>query len=195
MCARAHPSALPQVRSRRDAADARPHRGRSRAVRRAPHRRSARRVRVREQRGTGPRLDVHARASARRRAHPGQHRRRLTLSRILIVEDEPNNLELALRIVRHAGHEAAVATDGITALELAREHRPELILLDLQLPKLDGWTVVKLLRKEPWTKDVPIVAVSASATPGDEHKALEAGCTAFLSKPYYPATLRDMLAR
>ena len=116
------------------------------------------------------------------------------MAKILVVEDEPNNLELALRIVRHAGHEATVATDGFAALELAREHRPHLILLDLQLPKLDGWTVVKLLRKETWAKSVPIVAVSASATPGDEHKALEAGCTAFLSKPYYPAALREMLA-
>jgi len=117
------------------------------------------------------------------------------MARILVVEDDPNNLELALRIVRHAGHEATVATDGFAALELAREHRPQLILLDLQLPKLDGWTVVKLLRKEAWARDVPIVAVSASATPGDEHKALDAGCTHFLSKPYYPATLRDVLTR
>jgi two-component system, cell cycle response regulator DivK len=117
------------------------------------------------------------------------------LAKILVVEDEPNNLELALRIVRHAGHEATVATDGYAALELARKHRPQLILLDLQLPKLDGWTVVRRLRKEPWAKDVPIVAISASATPGDESKAIEAGCTEFLSKPYYPATLRDVLTR
>lgn len=117
------------------------------------------------------------------------------MAKILVVEDEPNNLELALRIVRHAGHEAAVATDGFSALELAREHKPALILLDLQLPKLDGWTVVKLLRKEPWAKETPIIAVSASATPGDESKALDAGCTAFLSKPYYPATLRSVLTR
>jgi two-component system, cell cycle response regulator DivK len=117
------------------------------------------------------------------------------MARILVVEDEPNNLELALRIVRHAGHEAMVATDGFAALELAREHRPQLILLDLQLPKLDGWTVVRLLRKERWAKNVPIIAVSASATPGDESKAIEAGCTAFLSKPYYPAALREVLTR
>jgi two-component system cell cycle response regulator DivK len=117
------------------------------------------------------------------------------VARILVVEDEPNNLELALRIVRHAGHEATIATDGFAALELAREHRPQLILLDLQLPKLDGWTVVKLLRKEPWAKQVPIVAVSASATPGDEDKAIAAGCSAFLAKPYYPAALREVLAQ
>jgi two-component system cell cycle response regulator DivK len=117
------------------------------------------------------------------------------VARILVVEDEPNNLELALRIVRHAGHEATVATDGFAALELAREYRPQLILLDLQLPKLDGWTVVKLLRKETWATQVPIVAISASATPGDEDKALAAGCTAFLAKPYYPAALRAMLTQ
>jgi two-component system, cell cycle response regulator DivK len=117
------------------------------------------------------------------------------MARILVVEDEPNNLELALRIVRHAGHEATVATDGFAALELARDQRPELILLDLQLPRLDGWSVVKLLRKEPWAKHVPIVAVSASAAPGDEKRAIEAGCTAFLAKPYYPSALRDVLVR
>lgn len=117
------------------------------------------------------------------------------MARILVVEDEPNNLELALRIVRHAGHDATVATDGITALELAQSQRPQLILLDLQLPKLDGWTVVRELRREPWAKGIPIIAVSASATPGDEYKALAAGCTAFLSKPYYPATLREVLIR
>ncbi len=117
------------------------------------------------------------------------------MAKILVVEDEPNNLQLPLPVVRHAGHEAAIATDGFAALEIAREQRPSLILLDLQLPKLDGWTVVRLLRKERWAKDVPIVAVSASATPGDEHKALEAGCTAFLSKPYYPSALRGMLVQ
>src|SRR5205809_6779156 len=97
------------------------------------------------------------------------------MAKILVVEDEPNNLELALRIVRHAGHEATVATDGLAALELAREHRPQLILLDLQLPKLDGRTVVQLLRKETWPKQVPLVAVSPSATPGDGLNALEPG--------------------
>jgi len=117
------------------------------------------------------------------------------MARILIVEDEPNNLELALRIVRHAGHDAMVATDGLSGVELAGRIRPDLILLDLQLPKLDGWAVVRSLRGEPWAKDLPIIAVSASATPGDEYKALEAGCTAFLSKPYYPAALRDVLTR
>jgi CheY-like chemotaxis protein len=59
---------------------------------------------------------------------------------------------------------------------------------------VDGWTVVKTLRKQSWAKTVPIIAVSASATPGDESKALEAGCTAFLAKPYYPSSLRDVLA-
>ena len=117
------------------------------------------------------------------------------MARILIVEDEPNNLELALRIVRHAGHDAMVATDGLSGVELAGRIRPDLILLDLQLPKLDGWAVVRSLRGEPWAKDLPIIAVSASATPGDEYKALEAGCTAFLSKPYYPAALRDVLTK
>lgn len=117
------------------------------------------------------------------------------MARILVVEDEPNNLELALRIVRHAGHEAIVATDGLTALEIAASARPDLILLDLQLPKLDGWSVVRQLRTQSWAKRVPIIAVSASASPGDESKAIDAGCSAFLAKPYYPSALRDVLAQ
>src|SRR2546429_8536920 len=84
------------------------------------------------------------------------------MAKILLVEDEPNNLELALRIVRHAGHEATVATDGDAALELAREHRPELILLVLQLPEPDGLTVVRRLWKLPWGQEGANVAVSAS---------------------------------
>ena len=117
------------------------------------------------------------------------------MARVLIVEDEPNNLDLARRIVTHAGHEALVAIDGVSALEVAERDRPALILLDLQLPHLDGWTVVKTLRLRPWARDLPIVAISASATPGDETKALEAGCTEFVAKPYYPDGLRDVLER
>ena len=106
------------------------------------------------------------------------------MARVLIVEDEPNNLDLARRIV------AQIQLDP-----LAERDRPALILLDLQLPHLDGWTVVKTLRLRRWARDLPIVAISASATPGDEAIALEAGCTEFVAKPYYPDGLREVLER
>jgi two-component system, sensor histidine kinase and response regulator len=117
------------------------------------------------------------------------------MARILIVEDEVNNLDVAQRIVRAAGHEALLATDGASALEIARAERPDAVLVDLLLPRLDGWAVTRRLREETWAAKIPIVAVSALAMQSDKNRALEAGCNDFLSKPYAPAELRALLAR
>src|SRR5204863_7204165 len=103
------------------------------------------------------------------------------MSRILVVEDEPNNLELALRIVRHAGHDATVATDGVTALELARRIHPELILLHLQLPKLDVRTRVRELRGKPRTTLVPLHVAMPSTTASDDVMTIGTGGTALLT--------------
>jgi DNA-binding response OmpR family regulator len=115
------------------------------------------------------------------------------MARILIVEDDPACLELALRIVQLERHEPSTALDGETALTLARAIRPDLILLDLHIPKVDGWTVVKHLRGEQWAAHVPVIAVSASATLPEQERALRAGCDEFLPKPFYPEQLRAML--
>ena len=117
------------------------------------------------------------------------------MARILIIEDEPNNLDVARRVVRAAGHDALTATDGVTGLEIARSERPDAILIDLLLPQLDGWSVTRKLRAEPWAQGIPIIAVSALAMPADRALALEAGCDDFVSKPYAPAELRAVLAR
>ena len=81
------------------------------------------------------------------------------MARILIIEDEANNLDVARRIVRGAGHEALTATDGLAGLEIARRERPDAVLVDLLLPKLDGWSVTRAIREEPWAKTIPIIAV------------------------------------
>ncbi|HEX9494319.1 MAG TPA: response regulator [Candidatus Limnocylindria bacterium] len=117
------------------------------------------------------------------------------MARILIIEDEANNLDVARRIVRGAGHEALTATDGQSGLELARRERPDAVLVDLLLPKLDGWAVTRALREEPWAKKIPIIAVSALAMEADRERAREAGCDAFVTKPYAPAELRAVLGR
>ncbi|TMD62273.1 MAG: response regulator [Chloroflexi bacterium] len=117
------------------------------------------------------------------------------MARILIVEDDPNNLDVAQRIVRAAGHEAIAATDGLMGLEVARRKHPDAILMDLLLPQLDGWSVTRALRAEPWAQGVPIIAVSALAMQADRALALEAGCDDFVSKPYAPAELRAVLSR
>src|SRR5438105_5836498 len=117
------------------------------------------------------------------------------MARILIVEDEVNNLDVAQRIVRAAGHEPLVATDGVTALEIARAQHPDAVLVDLLLPRLDGWSVTRTLRGEPWAARIPIIAVSALAIQADRERAIEAGCDDFVSKPYAPAELRAVLSR
>ena len=116
-------------------------------------------------------------------------------ARVLVIEDDVNNLDVAQRIIRAAGHEPLSATDGAAGLETARTERPDAILVDLLLPRMDGWTVTKTLREEDWAKEIPIIAVSALAMQQDRARAIEAGCDDFVSKPYAPAELRAVLAR
>ncbi|HTH70734.1 MAG TPA: response regulator [Candidatus Saccharimonadales bacterium] len=117
------------------------------------------------------------------------------MARILIIEDEANNLDVARRIVRGAGHEALTATDGLLGLEIARREHPDAVLVDLLLPKLDGWSVTRAIREEPWAKTIPIIAVSALAMQADRERAREAGCDDFVTKPYAPAELRVLLGK
>ena len=117
------------------------------------------------------------------------------MARILIIEDEANNLDVARRIVRGAGHEALTATDVLVGLEIARRERPDAVLVDLLLPKLDGWSVTRAIREEPWAKKIPIIAVSALAMQADRERAREAGCDDFVTKPYAPAELRVLLGK
>ena len=117
------------------------------------------------------------------------------MAKVLVIEDDVNNLDVAQRIIRAAGHEPLSATDGASGLEKARTMRPDAILVDLLLPRMDGWTVTKTLREEEWARDIPIIAVSALAMQQDRSRAIEAGCDDFVSKPYAPAELRAVLAR
>jgi len=119
----------------------------------------------------------------------------MTVARVLVIEDEANNLDVAQRIIRAAGHEALVAMDGQSGLDVARAERPDAILVDLLLPRVDGWTVTRTLRGEPWAARIPIIAVSALAMQQDRQRAIDAGCDDFVSKPYAPAELRAVLAR
>ena len=117
------------------------------------------------------------------------------MARILIIEDEANNLDVARRIVAGAGHEALSATDGQSGLDLATQEHPDAVLVDLLLPKLDGWAITRALRAQPWAAKIPIIAVSALAMQKDRDRASEAGCDAFITKPYAPAELREVLNR
>lgn len=108
---------------------------------------------------------------------------------ILIVEDEPNNRDLAKKILNFFGYSTIAATNGKEALEKIKLNKPELVLMDLSLPIMDGWEATALIRNLPGCKELPIIAVTAHAMDGDKETALKAGCTDYISKPYIPNQL------
>ncbi len=118
--------------------------------------------------------------------------------RILLVEDNPVNRRLAQFLLKSHGYIVFEATTGEEALELARIHRPDLILMDLQLPGLDGFQTARILKGEAFTKEIPVIALTASAMKGDREKALEAGCDGYITKPIdtkeFPATVKRYLS-
>jgi CheY-like chemotaxis protein len=102
--------------------------------------------------------------------------------RILIVEDVEDNRELLVQFFQDQ-HETYEAVDGREGVALAQRLRPDLVLLDLSLPEIDGWQVASILKADARTQAIPIIAITAHAMVGDEEKALHAGCDAYLSKP------------
>ncbi len=105
------------------------------------------------------------------------------MPRILLVEDDALSRDMAARRLRSRGFAVDLAGDGREALQRVDLHRPDLIVLDLGLPFLDGWEVIRRLKADPRTRDIPVVVLTAYTTPQDEARAVEAGCDAFLTKP------------
>jgi two-component system cell cycle response regulator DivK len=108
--------------------------------------------------------------------------------RILLIEDNEQNRYLVAFLMRARGWEVAYAEDGPAGLALAAEVDPALILLDIQLPGMDGYEVARRLRALPTLENIPIVAVTSYAMPGDRERCLAAGCTGYLEKPIDPET-------
>ena len=105
------------------------------------------------------------------------------MAKILYVEDNEDNVYMLKRRLERAGFEVVVAPDGEQGLALARDQRPDLILMDLSLPVLDGWEATRRLKGSDDTRAIPVIALSAHAMPGDREKALEAGCDEYDAKP------------
>ncbi len=114
---------------------------------------------------------------------------------ILLIEDNDQNRYLVTFLLEKHGHRVIPATDGPQGIALARVCAPDLILLDIQLPSLDGYTVARALRGEPACAHVPIVAVTSYAMPGDREKALSAGCDGYIEKPIDPETFVGEIER
>jgi two-component system, cell cycle response regulator DivK len=108
--------------------------------------------------------------------------------RILVIEDNEQNLYLVRFILEKHGYETFAATDGQSGIELAADVKPDLILLDIQLPVMDGYDVARNLRLNPSLVKIPIIAVTSYAMPGDKDRALAAGCNGYIEKPINPDT-------
>lgn len=105
------------------------------------------------------------------------------MSRILLVEDNDMNRDMLSRRLARCGFEILLAVDGSQAVAMARRERPDLILLDMSLPVMDGWDAARFVRDDPDTRNIPIVALTAHAMVGDRQKAIDAGCDEYESKP------------
>ena len=108
--------------------------------------------------------------------------------RVLVIEDNEQNLYLVTFLLERNGYRVSAALDGVIGIEQAARELPDLILLDIQLPLLDGYAVGRQLRSCDELAAVPIVAVTSYAMPGDREKALESGCSGYIEKPINPET-------
>ena len=104
-------------------------------------------------------------------------------SRILVIEDNPANMTLALFILKSAGYAVLSATDAEAGLTLARAEKPDLILMDVQLPGMDGLAATALLKQDEMTRAIPVIALTALAMKGDEERIRAAGCDGYIAKP------------
>jgi len=109
--------------------------------------------------------------------------------RILVVEDEEDNRRIVRDLLTSVGYEIIEAVTGEEGVKAAATHLPDLILMDIQLPGLDGYETTRQIRANPALRKVPIIAVTSYALSGDDVKAFEAGCDAYISKPFSPRVL------
>ena len=105
------------------------------------------------------------------------------MARILLVEDNEMNRDMLSRRLKRKGYEVIIAVDGEQGVAMARSESPELILMDMSLPILDGWEATRQIKSQPETSSLPVIALTAHAMEGDRDKALEAGCDDYDTKP------------
>lgn len=121
------------------------------------------------------------------------------MTSILVVEDNPMNMELAVYLLEANGIEITQAFDGLEALEILKKSNFDLILLDIQLPGMDGMEVLKNIKGNPTLQYMPVVALTAHAMQGDEQKFIDAGCIGYISKPidifHFPETVQSFVSK
>ena len=115
------------------------------------------------------------------------------MARILVIEDSPTNMMLSVDLLEHAGHTVLQAERADAGLEIAAREQPDLILMDIQLPDMDGMSATRILKAAPNTKDIPVIALTASAMKGDRERILEAGCDGYIEKPIRYKTFLEQI--
>ena len=114
---------------------------------------------------------------------------------ILIVEDNEDNRLIYASFLEHVGYRVLEATDGLTALTMTRGEQPDLVLMDVSIPGIDGWEATRQLKADPATREIPIIALTAHALAEDRQRASEAGCDGYLAKPIEPRAVVAEVAR
>lgn len=104
--------------------------------------------------------------------------------KILLVEDNPATIDVVQKELEFLGYDAITADNGERAVEMAAAHMPDLIIMDISLPKIDGLEAAALIRKNPQTQSIPILAATARALPGDREKCIQGGCNDYIAKPF-----------
>jgi two-component system, cell cycle response regulator DivK len=113
-------------------------------------------------------------------------------NRILVIEDNEDNRQIIRDLLTSLSYDLIEAVDGVEGVAMAQSHRPDLILMDIQLPEIDGYEATRQIRTVPELAQVPIIAVTSYALSGDEAKARDAGCNGYVAKPFSP---RELLAK
>jgi len=119
----------------------------------------------------------------------------MSQKKVLLVEDNEFNRKIVRNLLAKQPYELLEAHDGEAGVAAARRDRPDVIVMDVQLPKLSGLDATRALRAEPETKDIPIIVVTSFALSGDQKKAMDAGASAYLAKPYSPRQLLETIRK
>jgi CheY-like chemotaxis protein len=114
---------------------------------------------------------------------------------ILVIEDNPLNMKLVKGLLKIGNYQMLEANDAESGIQLIREQQPDLVLMDIQLPGMDGLAATKILKEDTDLKDIPIVALTSYAMQGDKEKALEAGCSGYIAKPIDTRKFLETLAQ
>ena len=117
----------------------------------------------------------------------------MSKGRILIVEDNMDNYQLVRYVLERAGYETFLAVNGRDGMDAARYQMPDLILMDLGLPEMDGWEAAEKIKADPETKSIPLIAITAHTLPRDRFRALQAGCEGYVTKPIHVESFLEVI--